>query len=67
MTFVLPTSHIPEKKVKEIEQKLTGATLCKGGFVSSFPQAVVFRPHQYGGIAMRPLATKQLVEQAKLF
>jgi hypothetical protein len=56
-------SHIIADKLKKIEQKAIGATLCKGGFVSSFPRAVVFGPHCYGGIAMRPLATEQLVEQ----
>ncbi len=36
MTFVLPTSYLPEKQLKRIELRAQGATLCKGGFVPSF-------------------------------
>jgi hypothetical protein len=55
MTFVLPTCYISEKKLDKIEQRAVGATLTKGGFVSSFPRKVAFGPVRYGGISMRPL------------
>jgi hypothetical protein len=63
MTFVLPTSYLLEKILHKIEQKAIGALLCKGGFVSTFPRKVVFGPHCYGGIAMRPLKIEQLSKQ----
>lgn len=63
MTFVLPTSYLSEKMLYNIERKAIDATLCKGGFVSSFPRKVAFGPHRYGGIAMRPLKIEQLSQQ----
>jgi hypothetical protein len=66
MTFVLPTSHLSAKQFKQIEKRAVAATLVKGGFVSTFPHAVAYGPNRYGGIAMRPLKTEQVVEHAKL-
>jgi hypothetical protein len=65
MTFVLPTSYLTEKRLKKIEQRAVAATLCKGGFVTTFPRAVANGPHLYGGIAMHPIKYEQLVEQTK--
>jgi hypothetical protein len=65
MTFVLPTSYLSLKRLHQIEKCATAATLCKGGFVSMFSRPVTFGPHQYGGIAMRPLHIEQLIEQVK--
>jgi hypothetical protein len=48
MTFVLPTSYSLEKMLKKIEQRATAATLCKGGFVSTFLRKGAYGP----GIAM---------------
>jgi hypothetical protein len=65
MTYVLPTSYLPEKRLYKIEKCTVAATLCKGGFVSTFPRALGNGPQLYGGIVMRPLAIEQLVEQSK--
>ena len=65
LTFVLPTSYIPASTLKRIEQRAVGATLCKGGFVSTFPRKVAFGPNKYGGNDMRPLDIEQLVQQTQ--
>jgi hypothetical protein len=49
--------------MKKIEQRAVAATLCKGGFVTTFPRAVANAPQLYGGIAMHPIKYEQLVEQ----
>ena len=66
MTFVLPTCYLDDKQLHKIEKRAISATLCKGGFVSSFPRKVAFGPHKYGGIAMRPLRIEQLIQQVQM-
>jgi hypothetical protein len=63
MMFVLPTSYLLEGQLYKIDQRAISATLCKGGFVTTFPRKVVFGPERYGGIAMRPLTIEQLIQQ----
>jgi hypothetical protein len=36
MTFLLPTSYLPEKCLNKIKQRAAKASLCKGGFVPTF-------------------------------
>jgi hypothetical protein len=67
LTFVLHTSYIPDESLKQIEQRAVAATLCKGGFVSTFPRKVAYGPNRYGGIAMRPLTIEQLSLQVQIF
>jgi hypothetical protein len=53
MTYVLPTSYLPVKRLKKIEQRAVAATLCKGGFVSTYSRAVANDPQLYDrGITM---------------
>jgi exonuclease III len=66
MTYVLPTCYLSEKQLRKIEQRAISATLCKGGFVSTFPRRVVFGPQRFGGIAMRPLTIEQLIQQVQM-
>jgi hypothetical protein len=54
------------KQLRQIEQQAISATLCKGGFVSTFPWRVVFGLHKYGGIAMQPLLIEQLIQQVQM-
>jgi hypothetical protein len=65
MTYVLPNTFLAAKRLKKIAQRAFAVTLCKGGYVSTFPHAVANGPNLYGGIAMHPLPTKQLLEQTK--
>jgi hypothetical protein len=67
MTFVLPTSYIPGPQLKKIGQRAFGATLCKGGYVLTFPHKVKVGPTRYGGIEMRPLEIEQTVHQVQAF
>jgi exonuclease III len=65
MTFVLPTSYLEGKTLKKVEMRAVGATLCKGGFVPTFPRKVAEGPNMYGGITMRPLDIEQLIQQVQ--
>jgi hypothetical protein len=65
MTFVLPTRYLFAKTLKKIEQRATAATLCKGGFVSTFSRKAAYGPQLYGGIAMQPLVIEQLIQQVQ--
>jgi hypothetical protein len=62
MTFVLLTSYIPEAQLKKANIGQLVQPCAKGGFISSFPRAVVFGPQRYGGIAMRPEQTKTILK-----
>ncbi len=63
MTYVLPTCYLLEKQLHDIKERAVSATLCKGGFISTFSRQVAFGPQKYGGIAMRPLIIEQLIQQ----
>jgi hypothetical protein len=66
MTFVLPTCYLLAKQLRKFKHCAISATLCKGGFVSTFPRKVVFDPHQYDWITTRPLTIKQLIQQVQM-
>jgi hypothetical protein len=65
MSFALPTNYLTKKRLKKIEQRAIGATLCKGGFVSTYSGQVAFGPQLYGGKAMRPIKIEQLIQQVQ--
>jgi hypothetical protein len=64
MTFVLPTSYLSTKILQKIEQRAIGATLCEGGFLSTFSWKVAFGPHRYGGIEWE-ITIEQLIVQVQ--
>jgi hypothetical protein len=65
-TFILPTCYFTRKQLDKLQQKVTSATLAKGGFVSTMPREVVFGPQLYGGIAMRVVWGEQLINQVQM-
>jgi hypothetical protein len=66
MTYTLPVSHHPPKKLRKLQSKATRATLMKLGFNRNTTHRVVVGPSRYGGLGFRDLAVEQGIGQTEL-
>ncbi len=55
-----------KKQLHHVQKKMTSTSLSKRGCSPKTPRAVVFGPHLYGGLAMRPLWVEQIIQQSQI-
>jgi hypothetical protein len=66
MTYTLPVSHHPPKKLRKLQSKATRATLMKLGFNRNIAHKVVYDPSRFDGLGFRDLAVEQGISQTEL-
>jgi len=59
VTYPLPTTTIPTKKINKEQKQIMTAFLAKMGYPQTFLQAVAYAPKSHGGIGLCHLSAKQ--------
>ena len=67
MTYPLPSSTLSDSNCRSLQCSFKQVFLPKYGFNRNTPNAVVYGPAEYGGLALRDLSVEKSVSQIYLF